>query len=79
MSINQLRQEIQKVAPTGSRVVITGPAGAGKEVVARALHQQSRRASTPFLVLNCAALHPDRLEAELERLRERVAELEGQR
>ena len=64
-SVSQLRQEIKKVAPTGSRVLITGPAGAGKEVVARYLHDQSRRAANPFVVLNCAALHPDRLENEL--------------
>lgn len=65
VAVNQLRQEIIKVAPTGSRVIITGPPGAGKEVVARVMHQQSRRAAGPFLVLNCAILHPDRLESEL--------------
>ena len=64
-SINQLRQAIGKVAPTGSRVLITGPAGAGKEVVARVLHEQSRRASGPFVVLNCATMNPERLELEL--------------
>ena len=62
---NQLRQAIQRVAPTGSRVLITGQPGAGKEVVARLLHQCSRRASGPFVVLNCATLSPDRLETEL--------------
>ena len=61
----QLRQAILKVAPTGSRVLITGPAGAGKEVVARMLHAKSRRANAPFVVLNCATMHPDRLESEL--------------
>ncbi|MEM7226570.1 MAG: sigma-54 dependent transcriptional regulator [Pseudomonadota bacterium] len=65
LAVAHLRQEIQKVAPTGSRVLITGPAGAGKEVVARHLHDQSRRAANPFVVLNCAAMHPDRLESEL--------------
>jgi len=64
-SINQLRQAIRKVAPTGSRVLITGPAGAGKEVVARLLHAQSRRSGGPFLALNCATMHPERLESEL--------------
>ena len=63
--INQIRQAISKVAPTGSRVLITGPAGAGKEVVARLIHDQSRRATSPFVALNCAAMHPDRLEVEL--------------
>tara|TARA_R110002072_G_scaffold2229_6_gene18287 strand:+ start:403 stop:1776 length:1374 start_codon:yes stop_codon:yes gene_type:complete len=64
-AIIQLRHQIQKVAPTGSRVLITGPAGAGKEVVARQIHAQSRRAQGPFIVLNCATMHPDRLESEL--------------
>ena len=63
--VGQLRQAVGKVAPTGSRVLITGPAGAGKEVVARLLHAQSRRANGPFVVLNCATMHPDRLEPEL--------------
>ncbi|MGF1610530.1 MAG: sigma-54-dependent transcriptional regulator [Kiloniellales bacterium] len=63
--INQLRQAIKKVAPTGSRVLITGPAGAGKEVVARLLHEQSRRSNGSFVALNCATMHPDRLESEL--------------
>ena len=63
--INQLQQAVKKVAPTGSRVLITGPAGAGKEVVARLLHQQSRRSNGPFVVLNCATMNPDRLEVEL--------------
>ena len=63
--INQLRQAIGKVAPTGSRVLITGPAGTGKEVVARVLHEQSKRASGPFVVLNCATMNPERLELEL--------------
>lgn len=61
----QLRQQIDKVAPTGSRVLITGPAGAGKEVVARMLHERSRRANGPFVALNCATMRPDRLEIEL--------------
>jgi two-component system nitrogen regulation response regulator NtrX len=64
-AMHQLRQAISKVAPTGSRVLITGPAGAGKEVAARMLHDLSRRAVSPFLVLNCATMHPDRLESEL--------------
>ena len=63
--VNQLRQAVRKVAPTGSRVLITGPAGSGKEVVARQIHQFSRRAEGPFVVLNCATMHPDRLEIEL--------------
>src|SRR3546814_13994397 len=46
-------------------VLITGPAGAGKEVVARQLHSCSHRATAPFVALNCATMHPDRLEPEL--------------
>ncbi len=63
--INQLRQQIDRVAPTGSRVLVTGPPGAGKEVVARLLHSRSRRAEGPFVAINCATMHPDRLEVEL--------------
>src|SRR5208282_6306838 len=62
---NQLRQSIDKVAPTGSRVLISGPAGAGKEVVARLIHASSRRAEGPFVVLNCATMRPENLEVEL--------------
>lgn len=64
-AITYLRQSIEKVAPTGSRVLITGPAGSGKEVVARMVHARSRRSNGPFVVLNCATMHPDRLELEL--------------
>ena len=63
--ITALRAAIDKVAPTGSRVMITGPAGSGKEVVARMIHARSRRAEGPFVVLNCATLHPARFEEEL--------------
>ncbi|HYF09049.1 MAG TPA: sigma-54 dependent transcriptional regulator, partial [Acetobacteraceae bacterium] len=63
--MNQLRGAIEKVAPTGSRVLITGPAGAGKEVAARAIHARSRRADGPFVVLNCATMNPTRFEEEL--------------
>ncbi len=62
---NGVRHSITKVAPTGSRVLITGPAGSGKEIAARQLHAQSRRASGPLVVLNCATMHPDRFEIEL--------------
>ncbi|MEQ8585901.1 MAG: sigma-54 dependent transcriptional regulator [Thalassobaculaceae bacterium] len=63
--INMVRASIEKVAPTGSRVLITGPAGVGKEIVARRIHERSRRAAGAFVVLNCATLTPDRLETEL--------------
>jgi two-component system nitrogen regulation response regulator NtrX len=64
-AINQVRQIIERVAPTGSRVLISGPSGSGKETVARALHNQSRRAEGPFVVINCANMIPDQLELEL--------------
>ena len=64
-AIQALRQSVRKVAPTGSRVLITGPPGAGKNVVARMLHGDSRRAQNPFVVLNCAIMQPERLETEL--------------
>jgi len=64
-AINLVRQGIERVAPTGSRVMISGLPGTGKEVVARLLHKRSRRADGPFVVLNCATLRPDRLEIEL--------------
>jgi two-component system, NtrC family, nitrogen regulation response regulator NtrX len=63
--IVQLRGAIEKVAPTNSRVLITGPAGSGKEVAARMLHARSRRAGEPFVALNCATLNPARIEEEL--------------
>jgi two-component system nitrogen regulation response regulator NtrX len=61
----QVRNAIQRVAPTGSRVLITGPPGSGKEVVARLLHAQSKRADGPFVVVNAATMAPERLEIEL--------------
>ncbi|HEV7268090.1 MAG TPA: sigma-54 dependent transcriptional regulator [Falsiroseomonas sp.] len=64
-AIAQLRQAIERVAPTGSRVLIGGPAGAGKEVAARMLHARSRRSDGPFVALNCATLAPGRFEEEL--------------
>jgi two-component system, NtrC family, nitrogen regulation response regulator NtrX len=63
--INQLRHSIDRVAPTNSRVLISGPAGSGKEVLARLIHARSRRASGPFVVLNCASMSPERMEVEL--------------
>ncbi len=64
-AINQLRQQIERVAPTGSRVLITGAPGSGKEVVGRLLHTRSRRSAGPFVPVNCATMRPDRLEIEL--------------
>ncbi len=64
-AVVQVRQLIDRVAPTGSRVMIMGPSGAGKEVAARLLHARSKRASGPFIVINCAVLHSEQIEVEL--------------
>ncbi|MEQ9329610.1 MAG: sigma-54 dependent transcriptional regulator [Rhodospirillales bacterium] len=64
-AIQQIRQAIGKVGPTGSRVLITGPAGAGKEVVARLIHSRSSRSVQPFVVVNCATMRPEAFETEL--------------
>jgi len=65
IAASQLRQQIDRVAPTGSRVLISGAPGVGKELVGRLLHAHSRRAGGPFVAVNCATMHPDRLELEL--------------
>jgi two-component system nitrogen regulation response regulator NtrX len=64
-TMNQLRQTVEKVAPTNSRILIVGPSGAGKELAARAIHAQSNRAEGPFIVINAAAMSPERMEPEL--------------
>jgi two-component system nitrogen regulation response regulator NtrX len=64
-AIGQLRQTIDKVAPTNSRILVVGPSGAGKELAARTIHEASARASGPFIVINAAAITPERMEVEL--------------
>ena len=64
-SVKQLREAVSKVAPTGSRVLINGPAGSGKEVVARAIHAQSGHEQAPFVAINAAAITPERMEEKL--------------
>lgn len=54
--IKHLKEMIEKVAPTDARVLITGPNGSGKELVARSLHQQSNRSAMPYIEVNCAAI-----------------------
>ena len=60
-----LRDMVEKVAPTDARVLITGQNGTGKELVARSLHQQSMRASKPYIEVNCAAIPSELIESEL--------------
>ncbi len=62
---NQLRSTIEKVANTNARVMISGPPGSGKELVARQIHAHSSRANSPFLVINAATMNPDTVEAAL--------------
>ncbi len=63
--VNQLRQTIERAAKANSRIMIVGPSGSGKELAARTLHNQSSRAEGPFVVINAAAITPERMESEL--------------
>src|ERR1700734_85447 len=65
LAANQLRQTIEKVAPTNSRVLIVGPSGSGKELAARTIHAHSGRVNGPFVVINAAAIIPEQMETEL--------------
>jgi two-component system, NtrC family, nitrogen regulation response regulator NtrX len=64
-AINQLRQTIERVAPTNARVLIAGAPGSGKELAARTLHALSARAAGPFVVINAATITPESMESEL--------------
>lgn len=64
-ALNQLRQTLEKVAPTNSRILIVGPSGAGKELAARTIHALSNRSAGPFVVINAAAMTPESMEIEL--------------
>jgi two-component system, NtrC family, nitrogen regulation response regulator NtrX len=65
IAINTVRATLKRVAPTGSRVLISGPPGVGKEIAARMIHQWSPRARAPFIVLSAAMMSPERVEEEL--------------
>jgi two-component system nitrogen regulation response regulator NtrX len=64
-AMTQLRHTIERVAPTNSRVMVIGPSGSGKELVARALHALSARKNGPFVTVNAASITPERMEIEL--------------
>src|SRR6478735_3567617 len=63
--MNQLRQTIERAAKANSRILIVGPPGSGKELAARTLHHASSRAEGPFVVINAAAITPERMEVEM--------------
>ena len=63
--ITDIKEMIEKVAPTDARVLVTGPNGSGKELVARWIHEKSKRASGPMVEVNCAAIPSELIESEL--------------
>jgi len=65
VAVSQLRQTIEKISPTNSRIMILGPSGSGKELVARMIHKKSSRADGPFVALNAATITPERMEMAL--------------
>lgn len=65
VAINHIKTMIDKVAPTDARVLITGPNGTGKELVAHQLHEKSERSSAPIIEVNCAAIPSELIESEL--------------
>ena len=64
-AIDDIKEMIAKVAPSDARVLVTGPNGSGKELVARQLHENSNRAKAPFIEVNCAAIPSELIESEL--------------
>ncbi len=71
-AINHLRNHIDRVAPTNSRILIRGASGTGKELTARVIHVKSARKDGPFVVLNAAAMAPERVEEELFGIEDRA-------
>jgi two-component system, NtrC family, nitrogen regulation response regulator NtrX len=65
VAVSQLRQTIEKISPTNSRIMILGPSGSGKELVARMIHKKSTRSDGPFVALNAATITPERMEMAL--------------
>ena len=64
-AVKQMKEMIDKVAPTDARVLITGPNGSGKELVAKSIHEKSKRANGPLVEVNCAAIPSELIESEL--------------
>lgn len=64
-AVRQMVEMIDKVAPTDARVLITGPNGSGKELVAKSIHEKSKRANGPLVEVNCAAIPSELIESEL--------------
>lgn len=64
-AIEEIKEMIAKVAPSDARVLVTGPNGSGKELVARQLHENSNRSKAPFIEVNCAAIPSELIESEL--------------
>lgn len=64
-ALNNIRDMIEKVAPTDARILITGSNGSGKELVAREIHSKSNRATSPLIEVNCAAIPSELIESEL--------------
>jgi DNA-binding NtrC family response regulator len=65
LALQQVKETIEKVAPTDARVLIAGANGTGKELVAHWIHQKSNRSSSPFIAVNCAAIPAELIESEL--------------
>ncbi len=64
-AINQLKQMVLKIAPTSSRVLVTGPNGSGKKLVAKLIHEKSKRKNQPFIVFNAAGMSEEKAQLEL--------------
>ena len=78
-AISNMRAALEKVAPTGSRVLISGPPGSGKELAARLVHNKSKRSSGPFVVLNSARMSPETIDQELFGIDEGIEDPESPR
>jgi two-component system nitrogen regulation response regulator NtrX len=65
VTINQLRQAVERASPTNARILVTGAPGSGKELTARTIHGLSTRATGPFVVVSAATITPENMEAEL--------------